>query len=75
MKLDEITPCLEHMHSRKTADQPLTKTELEQYESVVGGLQWIARICRLDILVNVSKLQQFKKHAKVSTMNMCNKVV
>ena len=49
--------------------------EQEQYESVVGGLQWVARICRLDILASVSKLQQFKRHATVSTLNMCNKVV
>ena len=75
MQLDEIQPCPEHVHIRKTADEPLTKKEQEQYESIVGGLQWIARICRLDILVNVSKLQQFKKLAKVSTMNMCNKIV
>ena len=29
----------------------------------------------MDALANVSKLQQFKKHATVGTMNWCNKVV
>ena len=75
LKLEEIVPSSEHQRIRKTKDEPLTKDEQEQNESVVGGLQWVARICRLGILASVSKLQQFKRHATVSTLNMCNKVV
>ena len=75
MKLSDIVPSPEHQHLRKTKDERLTKDEQGQYDSVVGALQWIVRICRLDALASVSTLQQFKNHAAVGTMSWCSKVV
>ena len=59
---------------RNLAD-PVTKGEEKQLRSVVGGLSWIARQARPDILYRVSKLQCSIKGATVSTLKEANKVL
>ena len=49
--------------------------EKSAYGSAVGSLAWISRVCRLDILANVSKLQQNKKHVTKRALRDCNKVI
>ena len=49
--------------------------EREQYESVAGSLAWICRVCRPDLMANVSKIQQRKKHLDVPAIQDVNKVV
>ena len=64
-----------HVHVRKTAQERLTTSEQEQYESVTGSLQWVARIARVESQAAVSRLQQMKKHATVAAIVFANKVL
>ena len=48
---------------------------MEQYESVIGILIWLVRICRADIAMNVSKLQQNKTTATIADLKLANKTV
>ena len=58
----------------KTAEEPVSKDELQQYTSVVGSLSWVTRVCRADLSYNVGQLQQLRKGAKVNTLKLANKV-
>ena len=74
LKINEIRFEGNHMHVRKTAQERLTTSEQEQYESVTGSLQWVARIARVESQAAVSRLQQMKKHATVEAAVFANKV-
>ena len=43
--------------------------------SVTGSLQWVVRIARVESQAAVSRLQQMKKHATVTTAVFANKVL
>ena len=60
LKINEIRFEGNHVHVRKTAQERLTASEQEQYESVTGSLQWLVRIARVESQAAVSKLQQMK---------------
>ena len=59
----------------KTTSGKASPDERAQYESVAGSLAWICRVSRADIMANVSKIQQRKKHLDVPAMQDANKVV
>ena len=61
LKINEIRFEGNHVHVRKMAQERLTASEQEQYESVTGSLQWVVRIARVESQAAVSKLQQMKK--------------
>ena len=63
-----------HVHVRETAQERLTASEQEQYESVTGSLQWVVRIARVESQTAVSKLQQMKK-TTVAAAVFANKVL
>ena len=74
LKINEIRFEGNHVHVRKTAQERLTASEQEQYESVTGSLQWVVRIARVEFQAAVSKLQQMKKQATVAAAVFANKV-
>ena len=74
LKINEIRFEGNHVHVRKTAQERLTTSEQEQYESVTGSLQWVARIARVESQAAVSRLQQMKKNATVAAAVFANKV-
>ena len=69
LKVNDIRFEGNHVHVRKTAQERLTASEQEQYESVTGSLQWVVRIARVESHAAVSRLQQMKKHATVAFAN------
>ena len=73
MKIEEVT--LSSLCKHEAKDRRLTREEQEQLESVIGSLAWIARVCRIELLVRVSKLQQEKRTATRATAHACNQVV
>ena len=75
LKINEIRFEGNHVHVRKTAQERLTASEQEQYESVTGSLQWVVRIARVESQAAVSRLQQMKKHATVAAAVFANKVL
>ena len=75
LKINEIRFEGNHVHVRKMAQERLTASEQEQYESVTGSLQWVVRIARVESQAAVSKLQQMKKQATVATAVFANKVL
>ena len=52
-----------------------TASGQEQYESVIGSLQWVARIARVESQAAVSRLQQVQKQATVAAAVFANKVL
>ena len=74
LKINEIRFEGNHVHVRKTAQERLTASEQEQYESVTGSVQWVVRIARVESQAAVSKLQM-KKQAKVAAAVFANKVL
>ena len=75
LKINETRFEGNHVHVRKTAQERLTASEQEQYESVTGSLQWVVRIPRVESQAPVSRLQQMKKHATVAAAVFANKVL
>ena len=75
LKINEIRFEGNHVHVRKTAQERLTASEQEQYESVTGSLQWVVRIARVESRAAVSKLQQMKKQATVAAAVFARKVL
>ena len=75
LKINEIRFEGSHVHVRKTAQERLTASEQEQYESVTGSLQWVVRIARVESQADVSKLQQLKNQATVAAAVFANKVL
>ena len=72
LKINEIRFEGNHVHVKKTAQERLTASEQEQYESVTGSLQWVVRIARVESQAAVSRLQQMKKHATVAAAVFAN---
>ena len=75
LKINEIRFEGKHVHVRKTAQERLTASEQEQYESVTGSLQWVVRIARVESQAAVRRLQHMKKHATVAAAVFANKVL
>ena len=75
LKINEIRFEGNHVHVRKTAQERLTASEQEQYESVTGSLQWVVRVARVESQAAESRLQQMKKHATVAAAVFANKVL
>ena len=75
LKINEIRFEGNHVHVRKTAQERLTASEQEQYESVTGSLPWVARIARVESQAAVSRLQQMKKQATMAAAVFANKVL
>ena len=71
LKINEIRFEGNHVQVRKTAQERLTASEQEQYESVRGSLQWVVRIARIESPAAESRLQQMKKHATVAAAVFC----
>ena len=63
------------MHVRKTAQERLTASEQEQYESVTGSLQSDVHIARVESQAAVGRLQQMKKQATLAAAVFANKVL
>ena len=75
LKINEIRFEGNHVHVRKTVQERLTASEQEQYESVTGSLQLVARIARVESQGAVSRLQQMKKQATVAAAVFANRVL
>ena len=67
LKINEIRFEGNHVHVRKTAQESLTASEQEQYESATGSLQWMVRIARVESQAAVSKLQQQRRWQQLSS--------
>ena len=70
LKINEIRFEGNHVHVRKTAQERLTASEQEQYESVTGSLQWVVRIARVESQAAVSKLQQMKNKRRWQQLSL-----
>ena len=59
----------------KQGPQPTTGEEKEQFMSVTGSLNWVARCARVDLSYRVSELQQHNKDTTVADLKSANKVL
>ena len=60
---------------RKQRDATATAQEISQLRSVLGSLNWVARVCRPDISYELSALQAVQKQACVQDLLDCNKLL
>ena len=60
---------------RNQRDFPVTEQERNQLRSVVGSLNWLVRVCRVDIAYEVHRLQAVMSKALVEDLIMCNQVL
>ncbi|CAE7949958.1 unnamed protein product, partial [Symbiodinium sp. KB8] len=60
---------------RKQRDAAATGQEISQLRSVLGSLNWVARVCRPDISYELSALQAVQKQACVQDLLDCNKLL
>ena len=60
------------MTRKKHRDAPASDSEINQLRSVLGSLNWVARVCRPDIAYQLSALQTVQKKAVVQDLMDCN---
>ena len=60
---------------RAQKDHPATDQEINQLRSVLGSLNWVARVCRPDISYELSVLQSVQKKAVVQDLLDCNRLL
>ena len=60
---------------RQQKDHPATDQEINQLRSVLGSLNWVARVCRPDISYELSVLQSLQKRAVVQDLLDCNRLL
>ena len=60
---------------RRQRDSPVTEPEREQLRSVVGSLNWLVRVCRMDVAYDVHYLQSIMQKAIVDDLIQCNQVL
>lgn len=58
----------------KDEERALTKEEVTQYRSILGGLLWLTAT-RIDLVAEVCRLQTFVTQAKVKHLKMANDIV
>ena len=58
----------------KDEERSLTKEEVTQYRSILGGLLWLTAT-RIDLVAEVCRLQTFVTQAKVKHLKMANDIV
>ena len=56
-------------------DRPAADQEVNQQRSVLGSLNWVARVCRPDICYELSSLQSVQKKAVVQDLLDCNRLL
>ena len=60
---------------KKQRDAKATDLEIGQLRSVLGSLNWVARVCRPDISYQLSSLQAIQKEACVEDLVSANKLL
>ena len=60
---------------RQQKDHPATDQEINQLRSVLGSLNWVARVCRPDISYELSVLQFVQKKAVVQDLLDFNRLL
>ena len=63
------------MSRKKHRDAPATDAEINQLRSILGSLNWVARVCRPDIAYQLSALQTVQKKAMVQDLIDCNSLM
>ena len=60
---------------RSQRECPVTEQERNQLRSVVGSLNWLVRVCPVDIAYEVHRLQAVMSKALVEDLIMCNQIL
>ncbi|CAE7496741.1 TY4B-J, partial [Symbiodinium sp. CCMP2456] len=60
---------------RRQKDHYVTEQERAQLRSIVGSLNWLVRVCRVDIAYEVHRLQAVMQKAMVEDLIMCNQIL
>ena len=60
---------------RAQRNHPATDQEINQLRSVLGSLNWVARVCRPDITYDLSVLQAIQKKATVQDLLDCSRLL
>lgn len=60
------------MTRKKHREAPASNAEINQLQSILGSLNWVARVCRPDIAYQLSALQTVQKKATVEDLIDCN---
>ena len=69
----KVKPIYLDYRRRRQRDCAVTEPEREQLRSVVGSLNWMVRVCRMDIAYEVNYyLQAIMKSATVNDLIICN---
>ena len=71
----KVRPIYVDAARRKQRDHHVTEPERNQLRSVVGSLNWLVRVCRLDIAYEVHRLQAVMQKALVEDLINCNQIL
>ena len=71
----KVRPIYVDAARRKQRDHYVTEQERNQLRSVVGSLNWLVRVCRLDIAYEVHRLQAVMQKALVEDLILCNQIL
>ena len=68
----KVRPIPLTMSRKKHREAPASDSEINQLRSILGSLNWVARVCRPDISYQLSALQTVQKKATVQDLVDCN---
>ncbi|CAE7562382.1 RE1 [Symbiodinium sp. CCMP2592] len=71
----KVRPIYLDYQRRKQRDSAVTEHERDQLRSVVGSLNWMVRVCRMDIAYEVNYFQAVMKQATVGDLVACNNLL
>ena len=71
----KVRPIFIGADRKKQKDLPVTEQERNQLRSVVGSLNWLVRVCRVDVAYEVHRLQALMQKALVEDLIMCNQIL
>ncbi|CAE7212571.1 RE2 [Symbiodinium sp. CCMP2592] len=72
---EQVRPIYVDAARKKQRDSPVTEPERNQLRSVVGSLNWLVRVCRVDLAYEVHRLQSIMSKAIVEDLVMRNQIL